>query len=234
MGVSLFGLAAWSLIFETFRFYAPHLPAGFDLIIRLIRLAHKYQVVRTLEDAMSRLRTLYPDDLDVFIEVLSKRPEHTLFDHRDLDCLEVIQLARLVGDHTLLRPAFYRLCQVPPDDLRGVNDTLRARFGDDIERCLKNRIHLEQATINVRQEMLAHLASGGCAYRYDTICRELMYDMREDLKDDLPTPCGAFICINMEGTLLCKECFDGVKRKEKNAQERVWDEIPRFFEFTEQ
>lgn len=51
---------------------------------------------------MSRLKTLYPDGFGVFLEMLNKPPNSTLSGHQDMGCLDVIQLAKLVGSQSLL------------------------------------------------------------------------------------------------------------------------------------
>ena len=110
-------VAVLLLTVGTFRFFVPNLPVDFCLAVRLVRLAHKYQVARVLDDAMARIKTLYAGDFDAFIGVLNGRLDYLLSGHGNKDW-EVIALSRLVGDTTLLRPAFYLPCQlVARDDL---------------------------------------------------------------------------------------------------------------------
>ncbi|KAH9932291.1 uncharacterized protein B0H18DRAFT_845962, partial [Fomitopsis serialis] len=92
--------------------FKPYTQAEFAVVSSLARIAHKYQVKNVLDEAMSRIKAVYPDNLDDFLEVLNERPPDLPMRSKDIDSLHVLQIARLVGDTSLLRPAFYRLCQL--------------------------------------------------------------------------------------------------------------------------
>ncbi|KAH9835447.1 uncharacterized protein C8Q71DRAFT_120368 [Rhodofomes roseus] len=216
---------------ECFR---PHKTVKFKVVDSLIRLAHKYQVKSVLDDAMTRLKAYYPDDMDQFIKVLNDPPVSPLLQHDSMDSLQVIRIARLTGDTALLRPAFYLLCQAI--DYPGPQ-TDRASDGptdsdEDIARAIVGIKGMQRATDDVREEASEPCGSMEC---YMSQCRGALKSIHRTYRDVCADSedRDAFRCMDLDdwAEILCRCCMETVKERENAAQYRVWEDLPTIFNF---
>lgn len=119
------------------------------------------------------------------------------------------------GCFEILGLAFYRLpvCQIHPTHLRSdmqADDVLRAQFGDEIERCLKNRSYLEEATDHARRKTLSYRGSEDC-YTATRNCKEELDMIRGWMLGDPSTLCDALTCMDLKESGLCAFCVGAIK-----------------------
>lgn len=197
-------------------------------------------------EAVGYIKPLYPEDAHQFVQSLHARDPKPPLRHAPTDCIEVIELARLIGDPSLLPPAFYRCCQLPPSLLLGkpqegseVQSVPRRLSDEDLERCMLGERYLAQAAVYVRREALKEVAidctrlAGACIQALDYISSTMdETDGPWGLLTIRP-PCNAFtrmddfmIWSDMD---LCPECGFAVNAREWEAQKQTWECLPTYF-----
>ncbi|KAH9835448.1 uncharacterized protein C8Q71DRAFT_765924 [Rhodofomes roseus] len=217
-------------------------PAIFGVASCLVRLAHKYQIQSVLDDAMGRIKGFYPSDLDDFKKVFDRQAANTALIHAEPDCMEVVKLARLVGDISLLPAAFYRCCQLSPSFLLGKQPdgtfSNSHRLPDeDIGRCMAGKAYLTSARSFVLHEMRGKGRSVDCD-REDS-CDQAFDNMLGEL-DLAPSAsphrwCNPFEVGDMPywSEVLCGSCGTVVKYRLDHAEQTVWSTLPRVFDLKE-
>jgi len=226
-------------LYHNNKHFQPDKTVDFKVVKTLACMAHKYQVQNVLDEAMSRIKALFPDDVDTFIKVLAEHPaNHTMkYEDTKANSLQVIQIARLVGDISLLRPAYYRLCQnvhalSRPDEFLKDSGPLAAEFTEDTRRAVAGAPDLGRATTEVRRKALLASTAEEC---FQDDCLDVLRSMANCMVDEESLLCDAFCCVDMEGwrDTLCGRCVWLVQGRENDAQLRVWEQLPTFFNFKE-
>lgn len=197
-------------------------------------MAHKYQIKNVLDHAIGFIKDFYSLTLTDFVAALN---EPAWGDAAIAACVEVLNLARLVGDNSLLLPALYVCCQVSPEVLFGANGegthaALRRLSEEDLGRCLSGKAYLASARRWIRSSIFALEHAKDCIDRRCTSVIREIKDMHEDL--DVPEPgdmslCNAFDQVKMGGgeKTLCGACVRMFREKERNAHEVVWYQLPK-------
>lgn len=191
---------------------------------------------------MARIKAYYPDDLKRFSRLESLDDEHgvdiPLISDGLGDPVDVIRLARLVGDKSLLRPAFYRACQLSPWMLMGkqspTDDSYDAsqRFSDaDLDRCIVGIAYLANARLWAQYYALNE-PEGRPRRKCD--CNHSVDAMQYAYLGDPPGPhvsCAAFERMDMEewSRDLCGKCAREIDMRASEAHEIIWDTLPVVF-----
>lgn len=222
---------------ESFR---PQRKARFGVVSRLVRLAHKYEIQSVLDDAMGRIRVFYPSNLEDFLRVLKAPPSSPTLEHNDADCFEVIQLARLIGDTSLLPAAFYRCCQLDPGTLLGKQSdgtySPSQRLSDeDIERCIAGRAYLANLSMLVKREVTRDGKTEDC---FHNACDEGLITMTEGFESVQMVRfrfarCDALTCMDIDeyDEILCGWCITSYKRRLLEVQKYIWNTLPEVYVF---
>ncbi|KAH9932290.1 uncharacterized protein B0H18DRAFT_52707 [Fomitopsis serialis] len=227
-------------LYHNNKHFKPDKKVDFEVVNTLVHIAHKYQVQNVLDEAMSRIKALFPGTMHALIKVLDEYPAgHTMkYEDTKTNSLRVIEIARLVGDTSLLRPAYYRLCQhvrrggPEVDESLKDSDPLSAAFDEVTRRAVAGAPHLRLATLEVREEAFMTSTAEEC---FQDDCLEVLSSMNACMVDEQSLLCDAFDCVDMEGwsDTLCGRCVSLVQGRENDAQERVWEQLPTFFNFKE-
>ncbi|KAH9932292.1 uncharacterized protein B0H18DRAFT_987449 [Fomitopsis serialis] len=210
---------------ESFR---PQQKARFGVVSRLVRLAHKYEIQSVLDDAMGRIRVFYPSNLEDFLKVLKAPPSSPTLEHKNTDCFEVVQLARLIGDNSLLPAAFYRCCQLKPGPSSANN---RTRLSDeDMERCMAGRAYLANISMLVKRAVLQDGKTEDC---FQDTCDDGLTRMTEGIESLMmiqysDTRCNALTCMEIDeyDEVLCGWCIASYKRRLLEVQKDIWNTLP--------
>ena len=207
--------------------------AEFGVVYSIARLAHKYQARSVLEDAVSRIKSVYRDRMPDFIEVINTKASTVLLSSGYKDSLRVLELSRLLGDTSFLRSAYYLLAQDLPLDLSPdaiSSEEMLTAFSEDVARVDEGRRQLTLATLDVRQATI----ESGSIQCYESICEGARADAARLLcEDDEWTALNAFTLAeeNEYGGIVCQSCLEEMKQNEYRAMRRVWEELPTMFDF---
>ncbi|TFK84831.1 hypothetical protein K466DRAFT_601694 [Polyporus arcularius HHB13444] len=123
-------------------FIPPQRP--FNAVSACIRLGHKYQVDRLVEEGLKYLRTLYPDDFST----LEKRRDEEVPDAAY--AISVVNIARLTGADYLLPVALAQCCQLRSDIVKGFrreDGTCEYLSTVDLGRCFQAKELLIEARV---------------------------------------------------------------------------------------
>ncbi|KAH9932307.1 uncharacterized protein B0H18DRAFT_53085 [Fomitopsis serialis] len=214
----------------------------------LLRLAHKYDFDKVRDDALARIKTLYTDNFQNFVD--QSPGSHPLLSHKWQDAFEAVQLARLTNTKSILPVALYFCCKTQFfNDATAISrlcagtDTSQADVhmaDDDILRCLVARPRLIQARIQVLCSTFAKNPGPRCD-RDD--CREY-HDLTIDtivicqsspsyrsLDVDCLTSCldDEEIQSVTDYFHFCDICQKFFKERDLAARQSVWKQLPGYF-----
>lgn len=153
------------------RYINPAEMLTFDEVSVLLQLGSKYQIERMKTDAIRRLKTCFPDNLEDFVNA---RTDRDLFDNKDdskfyqstalslhfSHCRDVITLARRHDLDSLLPSAFYAYAQMKMEGIINADAArVMSRMSNaDRARCVNGRFNLKMA---LRRNLLVTLQQAG-------------------------------------------------------------------------
>lgn len=197
----------------------------------IARLAHKYQVRSVLEDAVSRLKSVYPDRLPDLIAVINGKASNiSLLPSGYKDSLRVLELSRLLRDTSLLRSAYYHLAQDLPSNFapHETSEELFLACAEDIARVKDGWPRLSMMTVDIRYATF-ELGSIEC---YESICNDARANAGRDCDWIGPNAFTLTEVDEYEG-IICQACLEEMEQNEYRAMQTVWDELPSIFGFTD-
>ncbi len=193
-----------------------------------IRLGHKYQVDRLVEEGLKYLRTLYPDDFST----LEKRRDEEVPDAAY--AISVVNIARLTGADYLLPVAFAQCCQLRSDIVKGFrreDGTCEYLSTVDLGRCFQAKELLIEARVQAALSIFDGIPAKDCLERDD----DTMY-LRQ-LQADLPMGQVVPLCrgdvfrkwwpaLSYCVPSLCRECDDMLARANTQKQRELFFRLP--------
>ena len=127
-----------------------------------IRLGHKYEVEKLVENGLRYLRRFYPNTLSpdpaqphIWGGPIKDRP----VDVRERSAIAIVNLARLIGNHDLLPLALLECCKLGANIFKGYkreDGTVEYLCPDDLGRCFAARGGLELAVVGAYLRALEH------------------------------------------------------------------------------
>lgn len=215
------------------RYFGAHVRAEFGVVYSIARLAHKYQARSILDDAMIRIKSVYMDNFEGFVEVINGKKSDLLSSSGYEDALRVLKLSRLLDDTTLLRSAYYYLAQEDlPGDLQPgeLPEGILLESAEDVSRIIAGRRELAIQTLAARRATLDGDACDerACKKARDEIKEWMCLDDDDD--DDQWTACDVFVRLDTEYMTSggCRKC---IQRYESIELREVWERLPTIFGF---
>ncbi|KAH9856168.1 hypothetical protein C2E23DRAFT_882282 [Lenzites betulinus] len=215
---------------DTSPFLSEH--PSFYMISAAARLGHKYQMHKLIEHAADYLKTHYTDDFDVWREQADYHPEG----FEDVHAIGVVNLARLIGEPTLLPTALLICCGLESHEI--VNgfereDGSREQLTmEDIGRCFAAYSRLTRESVRIALAGLSTLAvSPQC--RTTPECSRVFRHMLKSLDERV----GCIVrhdvfytdpTLFTDGTRLCKHCWDLALARDQYERRKAWYKLPQF------
>ncbi|KAI0743007.1 hypothetical protein C8Q80DRAFT_948709 [Daedaleopsis nitida] len=213
--------------------HSAHLPGTFEIshpscftIASCTRLGHKYQMDGVVEHCLRYLRKYFPTSYDEFEELSHFVPP--AFDHSDAIC--VINLARLVGDTSLLPTAVIACCvNFNAEELIDGflwSDGSREILSRQDLLCLTAKERLARECVErVRYRFWAGLPAERCQQAYcvnsqpHTLLQEaMMYTMSSVISGH------PFSAMGRAG--FCDACTQVVDVRDREVMLRIWQDLP--------
>ncbi|KAH9856162.1 hypothetical protein C2E23DRAFT_505188 [Lenzites betulinus] len=214
--------------------YMPHalMPAEptFALVSACIRLGIKYEIKQIYDSALAILKNRYTDDFDHW-DTLGNRSSCAGFD--DMHAIGVVNLVRLIGDHSMLPVALWQCCRLGSDLVHGYTraDGYRENLTmEDLGLCFAAQQRLIEAGVRARLRVFSPTVSEGC--RNATKCKEVFAKANKTLekKSDVLAGTDPFVPytkVCFEGMLgLCSTCSSEVKARDKKERRAIWNRLP--------
>ncbi|EIW56857.1 uncharacterized protein TRAVEDRAFT_127869 [Trametes versicolor FP-101664 SS1] len=203
---------------------------SFEFVSACIRLGLKYEIKQIYDTALAILKNRYTDNIDHW-DSLSNRGSQTGFD--DIHAIGVVNLARLIGDSSMLPVALWQCCRLGSDLVHGLarEDGTRENLTlDDLGLCFAAQERLIKAGVRARLRVFAPTVSEKC--QNATKCKEVFVKALRSLekKADIIAGTDPFVPytrISLEGVLgLCSTCSSEVKARDQKERRAVWNRLP--------
>ncbi|OJT09463.1 hypothetical protein TRAPUB_14066 [Trametes pubescens] len=210
-------------------FEAPKDPS-FAAIAAAARLGHKYQMTRLLEQALTYLKTYYTNDYDAWQKKESWNPPG----FHDEDAIGVVNLARFLGETSLLPTALLACCQLGRDLINGFarEDGTREQLTlDDIGLCLEAKPRLVQESSRTVLHVFEPMASVRClsAGKCRGGFRRILKMVEDRVADVVGTDPFRYLFkalgADADGEL-CQNCRAMAESREYAETRRVWARLP--------
>ncbi|EIW56917.1 uncharacterized protein TRAVEDRAFT_128370 [Trametes versicolor FP-101664 SS1] len=210
-------------------FEAPKDPS-FAAIAAAARLGHKYQMTRLLEQALTYLKTYYTNDYEAWQKEERWNPPG----FRDEEAIGVVNLARFLGETSLLPAALLACCQLGRNLINGFarEDGTREQLTlDDIGLCLEAKPRLVQETTR----SVLHVFEPGASVKCLTAgkCRGGFRRLLKMVEDRLAEVVGTnpfYGLFNRLGAAadveLCQYCRAMAKSRDSGMKQAVWARLP--------
>ncbi|KAI0731764.1 hypothetical protein C8Q72DRAFT_882851 [Fomitopsis betulina] len=207
------------------KYFGAHVRAEFEVVYSI--LAHKYQARSILDDAMIRIKSVYMDNFEGFVELINGKKSDLLSSSGYEDALRVLKLSRLLDDTTLLRSAYYYLAQ---EDLPGeLPEGILLESAEDVSRIIAGRRELAIQTLAARRATLDGDACDerACEKARDEIKERMCLDDYDD-DDDQWAACDVFVRLDIEYMTEC-EIRKCIQHYESIEMREVWERLPTIF-----
>lgn len=214
------------------RFFKPEggSPTTFDQLSSITRLSHKYNVGDLEEQAISCLKTIFPDSYEDFHYFHETCVGNVLPVH----AIGAVNLARLTGTHSILPSALYLCCQLGSKILDGwtrEDGQIENLSPEDLRLYVDGRMALTQQFIQLLLDIFQDSASEGCKSRRS--CEEGMKNifrvaMIASKGSDPSALYSWSSTIRGLGRVysICDLCEKHLRSRDNDAVKRVWAKLP--------
>ncbi|KAI0819827.1 hypothetical protein BC628DRAFT_961843 [Trametes gibbosa] len=202
----------------------------FGLVSACIRLGRKYEIKQIYDTALAILKNHYTDDFDHW-DSLGNGASCTSFD--DVHSIGVVNLVRLIGDHTMLPVALWQCCRLGSHLVHGfarADGTTETLTLEDLGLCFAAQQRLIQAGVRARLRIFAPTVSEGC--RNPAKCKDVFAKANKTLEKRADVLAGTdpfvpYTKVCFEGVLgLCSACSSEVKARDKKERRAIWNRLP--------
>ncbi len=203
---------------------------SFEFVSACIRLGLKYEIKQIYDTALAILKSRYTDNFDHW-DSLGSRASRTGFD--DIHAIGVVNLARLIGDSTMLPVALWQCCRLGSDLVRGFarEDGTRENLTiDDLGLCFASQERLIKAGVRARLRVFSPTVSEKC--QNAAKCKEVFVKALRSLEKKVDIIAGTdpfvpYTRICLEGVLgLCSTCSSEVKARDQKERRAIWNRLP--------
>lgn len=187
----------------------------------LVRLAHKYQIDVIERLAIDRLKRVFTNDFDAW-----NHPDPLRASYKAYNAVEMLQLARLTNNPSMLPVAFYACIQhverAIVDGMAREDGTLVFLDGADAKVCIQAIGELCRRSDRVCQQTFLAPLSDSCMT--PAKCRDIRERVLEKslwMSDRNPLRPRSF--------LFCDACRDAVLERHEAARRELWKDLPQIF-----
>ncbi|KAK7062366.1 BTB domain-containing protein, partial [Favolaschia claudopus] len=217
-------------IFDSGFFERPPAPVDFYAVIGVMRLLHKYDVPYLFRRALSHLDSMYPSELDAFMEVHNEEvDQHVEFEDNDpIVPLTALRAAAEVGATWLIPAAGYRFAY----SREGLDSTMNQLQIHELKTYLMAYAEFVRATATI-QQLLRNLPlpmcdSGGLCLISVSKAHDILESWRRARQDCDPLMPFIFDLLGSR-TGLCMFCSPFALGQFKVARQIFWDNLPLLF-----
>ncbi|KAH9856096.1 hypothetical protein C2E23DRAFT_502992 [Lenzites betulinus] len=199
------------------------------MISAAARLGHKYQMSELVKHAAEYLKEFFTTDLDTWMKADNRFLEGG-FDGKG--AIEVVNIARLIGEPTLLPTALLVCCGLDYCELtegfQREDGSFQPLTTDDIGRCFAARTNLLHSSMQI---MLTVLTGDDCRTRKE--CRSAFIRAlgSSEQYPEVITEYKIFVTnfsalILMDSKDLCRACRGSAREREKRETRAAWCDLP--------
>ncbi|RPD58531.1 hypothetical protein L226DRAFT_466593 [Lentinus tigrinus ALCF2SS1-7] len=210
---------------------------SFDVISATIRLGHKYQIAKLVDHSIRYLKRFYTDDFNSFVKRKAPYgPPAFTAEH----AIGVVNLARLVDEHSLLPTALLVCCTLGPEIVKGCkrSDGSREQLTlDDIGLCIGAKAKLTEVCIRNVIRIFNPSESDGCKTASD--CRPKLRNVLRKLDKhagQLSHPNPFISNTSLYGVQLkkslCSSCWSMVTTRDNRERRHAWFALPALLGIT--
>ncbi|KAI0720085.1 hypothetical protein C8T65DRAFT_736251 [Cerioporus squamosus] len=227
-------------------FLEPGKRMNFDCLSALARLGHKYELPQVLSASVNRLKAVFTTDFAVwkqnkFLRPLGSPPNDLPIALWPRNCVEAINLFRMLGRPEMLPVAFYLCAYAAPLSmlLRGVqraDGTLETPSVDDLERLLTGRDRLTKTGNRYAYAIHGLERSPTCrsphcrAYLAAHQSRALSENFEGwEVRNVLHVMYRASLESAQKSGALCADCIDAILARQLRIQQDIWRKLPEIF-----
>ncbi|KAI0713880.1 hypothetical protein C8Q76DRAFT_620707 [Earliella scabrosa] len=228
------------------NYYTQHgspFPVEFSTVTALVKLGHKYAIPDVLDDALSRFKQYYPNNITSYhlgrgslrSDVIIARPQ---------DAITAIHLARLTNTPSIL-PAAFLVCTTLGEELfKAAADPTSGLAAEDLMRIVNGKVALARETgksvvavFKALAECESQCPSGRCADSLSYLLASRGLDdfthfLRLSPLDHNMDACPSFFQTAQHGQLLCEQCKQNLRSAMSLRELNVWRELPKIFDLS--
>ncbi|PIL26301.1 hypothetical protein GSI_12057 [Ganoderma sinense ZZ0214-1] len=213
----------------------------FGAVSAWIRLGHKYEVDKLVENSLQYLRRFYPKVLSESLSVCSgpikkDRPEDVQGPH----AIAIVNLARLTGSNDLLPLALLECCKLGAGIVSGYvreDGTVEHLHPDDLGRCFaaKEKLALRVVSAYLHVFEVPRDDDEGCLDSEE--CREALRESMQMfrlvgvdwVKVDELLEHERMELLTIENYSLCAHCREEAQKVIIKHRKQFWNALPRLF-----
>ncbi|RPD72815.1 hypothetical protein L226DRAFT_546843 [Lentinus tigrinus ALCF2SS1-7] len=210
--------------------FVPEDPS-FDMISATIRLGYKYQVSNLVQHSVNYLKMYYTRDFQVFSK---RRPSYWPPSFRAEHAIGVVNLARLIGEHTLLPVAFLICCTLGKDIVKGFkreDGSWEQLTLDDIGICFEAKGRLVGRRADASNVVFNFQLMTSCEKpkRCPTELRRVLDTAASAWA--VPDPFDSILLQFSKDirASLCPSCWETVQKIDDIERSEMWKHLPGFF-----
>lgn len=198
-------------------------------------MAHKYEMHRILDHALSRLQSFFTDDAGQWRDAYKKGSNRSIKLLVD-DAVIAVNLAHLTQTFSVLPTALYMCCQLPSSTI--VSGVIRNACGpieklsdNDVVRCMDARVDLARfnllSTFQIWNPRVSHLCT-------DTArCSATLEHQTHAIREGSPRyqySLSATIREVIGDVCVCAACEEMLQKRLERLQRRHWADLPHVFD----
>ena len=201
----------------------------------MIRLAHKYRIESVQEQALTALKTGFPDTFEAYRDMPD---DQSLIEFEEVHAIGAVTLARLTDTPSILPFALYRCCALGSALLDGwtrEDGWVEHLSPQDLRRVIDGRDVLAREAVKLFHRVFSdHIPAPNCTTR--ETCRLALAYLEHKIGND--DEAGSYDVLSTWATLvkkvakkrgLCQRCVDDVLFREESARGTVWFKLPTIF-----
>lgn len=206
-----------------------------NTISALIRLGHKYQMGVLVDHAVAYLKTWYA------APAFDTSPKwHSLYSDDSapgqIYAIEVVQLARLIHEPSLLAPALFLCCSLGEKIVQGYkldDGSCSALSLEDLGRCFAARSRLADETVSLVLSVFSPPVAKACATpeTCETAFQNILSALKgradliahPDIFRSIPVHSGSGLSAMK---LLCASCSKVMKKRDADKRRELWRLLP--------
>lgn len=198
----------------------------YHLLAAYIRIGHKYRINYLVSQCMAYLKNHFTNDFDIARNL----PTYCPANMNDVEAIGVINLARLIGEVSLIPHAILTCCTVLTGEqiVRGFEDKehgIREVLSDeDLDLCYKATQRLIATNLRITFRLYPFEPAPNCRSRLACKMRSSRDAMSEQSLDHMAT-CDPFSA-RIPDSLLCAECQKLFKERDREERRKEWLKLP--------
>jgi hypothetical protein len=215
----------------------PGIPVPFITVAGILRLATKYDVRHLREEAITRIRSCFPDQLSKWDTARQRdRDGQCLMDYEPGEEIAIANLVRSCHVKGVIHLVLYACCQLDSQLLfNGVslkNGTVEKLAMDDLEICINGREGLSETNERLIEKAIWSFSSK-CEQPLTCALERITFFKQRRHRFKYYDPLMRFSLLGAEKHMSCRVCIRHIELGHSRARKAVWESLAENFRVVE-